>query len=264
MTNLYEHWCHDDRIVNKSKTLWRLSELEYGREHVMEELPGRILNHYISDDEVAEFMETLGYLAAAKCIRELLPEAVTGRSGDLGEILATEFVDERLGYEVPVRRLRHKDHRDMSMRGEDVIGVANDGNDELKLLKGEAKSAKVLQRTTIEEARTKLEDDHGRPSAFSLIFTARKLIMSDDSDRKGLGKKILREASQRSIPKGRLAHLLFTLSGNQVDRIIQKDLHATDDAREHHSVNLRIPDHSDFIKAIYDGAYMEAGSIGDG
>ena len=146
MSELYDNWCDEDRTRRRRKTLWRLSELEDGREHALDELPGRVLSHYVSDEEVAEFLETLGYPAAAECIRTLLPEGPIGRSGDLGEILAAEFVEERLGYDVPVRKLRDKDHRNMPMRGEDVIGVAHDDDDRLTLLKGEAKSAQALSR----------------------------------------------------------------------------------------------------------------------
>ncbi|MDE0330242.1 MAG: SAVED domain-containing protein [Nitrospinae bacterium] len=245
------------------KTLWRLSELKNGREYALEELPVRVLNHYVSDNEIAAFLETLEYPEVAECIRTLMPEEVNGRSGELGEILAAEFVEERLGYEVPVRKLRGKDHREMAMRGEDVIGIAYDNKDRLKLLKGEAKSARKLSRGTIQEARTRLEENHGRPSAYSLIFVARQLIQSEDPEKKVLGGKILKQATNRAIPKRRLAHLLFTLSGNKANKITQDDFHAADGTREQYLVNLRISGHGEFVEAVYDGAYEEAGSIGD-
>ncbi|MCY4320540.1 MAG: SAVED domain-containing protein [Alphaproteobacteria bacterium] len=264
MTELYEYWCDADRSRNRDKNLWRLSELQDGREHALDELPGRVLSHYVSDEEVAKILNTLGYPATAECIRTLLPEGTVGRSGDLGEILATEFVEEWLGYEVPVRKLRDKDHRDMAMRGEDVIGVAYDDDDRLILLKGEAKSAQALSRSTVEKARKRLDEDYGRPSAHSLIFVGRKLIQSDDPDRKEVGKAVLREATSGAMSVRRIAHLLFTLTGNQVDQLIQNDLDGADGSRPQHSVNLRISDHRDFVEAIYEGAYEEAGSVGDG
>ena len=264
MAKLYDNWCHDEQTIDSKKTLWRLSELAGGREYALDKLPSRVLNHYISDEEIAEFLEVLEYPEVAECIRELLPETANGRSGDLGEILAAEFVDERLGYKVPVRRLRSKDHREMAMRGEDVIGATYDVENRLKLLKGEAKSARRLSRATVAGARRKLDENHGRPSAHSLIFIARQLIQSEDQKRKDLGREILREATQRAIPKSRLAHLLFTLSGNRVDNFIQEDFDAVDGAREQHSVNLKISDHSQFVEAVYDGAYEEARSIGNG
>ena len=179
--------------MDGSKTLWRLLERDGGREFALGELPSRVLSHYVNDDEIAEFVEALGYSGAAQCIRELLPEAAIGRSGDLGEILAGEFVEGRLGYKVPVRRLRGKDHREMAMRGEDVIGVAFDERERLKLLKGEAKSARRFSRATVEEARTRLEERHGRPSAHFPIFIARQLVTSEDPDRKELGGAILKK-----------------------------------------------------------------------
>ena len=263
MTELYKYWCNGGPTRKGRKSLWRLSERTNGREHALDELPGRILDHYLSDDEIAGILEALGYPEAAKCIRTLLPEGAIGRSGDLGEILAAEFVEERLGYQVPVRKLRGKDHREMAMRGEDVIGVAQDCDDQLALLKGEAKSAQALSAQTVETARERLEEDYGRPSAHSLIFVARKLIQSDVTERKELGRQILREATSRAMPKKRLAHLMFTLTGNRVDQVIQKDLNGADGARPQHSVNLRIPDHQDFVEAVYQGAYKEAESLGD-
>ena len=152
----------------------------------------------------------------------------------------------------------------MPMRGEDVIGVAHDDDARLMLLKGEAKSAQVLSRQTVEGARRKLDEDYGRPSAHSLMFIARKLIQSEDPERKELGREILREAKDGAIPRRRLAHLLFTLTGNQVDQVIRDDLNGADGSRAQLSVNLRIPDHGEFVEAVYDGAYEEAGSIGNG
>ena len=49
------------------------------------------------------------------------------RSGDLGEIYATEWIDAHSGgYRAPIKRLRWKDHRNMAMRGDDVIGILQD------------------------------------------------------------------------------------------------------------------------------------------
>ena len=263
MADLYAGWCRARRHVDGNKTLWRLTERDRGRAFALGELPGRVLDHYVADDVIAEFLEALEFSEVAKCIRELLPTTAIGRSGDLGEILVAEFVEEELGFEVPVRKLRGKDHREMAMRGEDVIGAARDDENGLKLLKGEAKSAQGLSRGTVEDARARLEDDHGRPSAHSLIFVGRQLIGSENPGRKELGRDILSEASSRAIPKGRLAHLLFTLSGNKAKNAIQDDFDAADGTREQHSTNLRIPDHGEFVEAVYDGASEEAETVGD-
>ena len=263
MVKLYDNWCQSQPTVDGKKTLWRLVERERGRDFALRELPSRVLNHYVSDEEIAAIVELLEYPEAARSLCKLLPSKAIGRSGDLGEILAVEFVEERLGHRVPVRRLRGKDHREMAMRGEDVIGVALDRKNRLKLLKGEAKSAKALSKATVEKARMRLDGDHGRPAAHSLLFVARQLVKRNDAGSKALGKQILRAASNRTMPKRRLAHLLFTLSGNPATRIIQDDFDASDGSREQHVANLRVSDHGKFVDSIYEETCQEAGSIGD-
>ena len=148
----------------------------------------------------------------------------------------------------------------MPMRGDDVIAVAHDKRKRLAILKGEAKSARRLSRKTVAGARERLEENHGRPSAHSLIFIARNLIQSEDPETKELGEDILRETANHAIPKRRIAHLLFTLCGNQVKNIVRDDFDAADGEREQHSVNLRIEDHGEFVNAVYE----EASSIGNG
>jgi hypothetical protein len=53
-------------------------------------------SHYDRLERIAADVERLGYAAAAKILSTELPKTMTARSGDLGEILATELVEERL------------------------------------------------------------------------------------------------------------------------------------------------------------------------
>lgn len=66
--------------------------------------------HYASEDHVARALARLGKPAAAALIRDKLPNTKTIRSGDLGEIYATEWIDAHSGgYRAPIKRLRCKD-----------------------------------------------------------------------------------------------------------------------------------------------------------
>ena len=76
--------------------------------------------HYAAEERVAAALAKLGKPAAAKMITDLLPQTPQSRSGDLGEIYATEWIDAHSGYRAPIKRLRWKDHRNMAMRGDDV------------------------------------------------------------------------------------------------------------------------------------------------
>ena len=109
--------------------------------------------HYDSLNRIADDVVQLGYEIAAKILRERLPRTKKARSGDLGEILASELVEEKLNFNVPVRRMRYKDGREVPLRGDDFIGVRYDKEDGLRLLKGESKSRKVLGEDAITAAR---------------------------------------------------------------------------------------------------------------
>jgi hypothetical protein len=83
--------------------------------------------HYASEEQVARAFARLGKPAAAALIESKLPTTKQIRSGDLGEIYATEWIDAHSGgYRAPIKRLRLKDHRNMAMRGDDVIGILQD------------------------------------------------------------------------------------------------------------------------------------------
>lgn len=118
--------------------------------------------HYAAEERIAGALEKLGKAAAARMITDLLPQTPQIRSGDLGEIYATEWIDAHSGYRAPIKRLRWKDHRNMAMRGDDVIGMLLESQTQrLLLLKTEAKSRIDLRTQTLQEARNGLDKDGG-------------------------------------------------------------------------------------------------------
>ena len=259
MPDLYRKWCCCEREASGRKKLWCLTEREGGRDVVLNDLSGRVQNHYISHEVIAGYIEKLGFSETASIIQDKLPTSPIGRSGDLGEILASEFVEDQLDFKVPVKRLRYTDHREMAMRGDDVIAVTYDEQQRLRILKGEVKSAQHLRNATVEEARKRLEENYGRPSGHSMIFISQMLMECEDPTQKALGADIARARSGISVPKERLVHFLFTLCGNSASHIVRKDLDAADGGREQHSVNLRIENHRRFVDTVYE----EASSIGN-
>ena len=182
--SLYERWCDATREEDKRKRYWTYVEKDGGRDEIRDDLAKTIRSHYDRPERIAEDVDQLGYRAAAEILRKAMPQAPRVRSGDLGEILATELVEEEIGLRVPVRRLRYKDGRNMPMRGDDFIGAGYDGNGEkLRLLKGEAKSNKVLVKDTVTSAREVLNRYSGRCTPDSLLFVANRLLESNDPRR---------------------------------------------------------------------------------
>ena len=145
LTALYKDWCAGTQQKNKKKTSRAYAEKTGGRAKVLTQLGETVRTHYDQSDRIADDVARLGYEGAAEILRAQLPQSRRARSGDLGEILASELVEEEMGFRVPVRRMRFKDGREVAMRGDDFIGVAYDKEGKLWLLKGESKSRETLR-----------------------------------------------------------------------------------------------------------------------
>jgi hypothetical protein len=65
--------------------------------------------HFAAEERIATILRRLGKPEAAKFVEGILPTSKSIRSGDLGEILATEWIAAQSGYEVAIKRLRWKD-----------------------------------------------------------------------------------------------------------------------------------------------------------
>jgi hypothetical protein len=250
---LFKKWCKIHRQGEKRKRLWQLTEKDAGREAIKVELCEIVRSHYDSLERVAEDVEELGYEIAAKILRERLPRSKKARSGDLGEILASELVEEELGFRVPVRRMRYKDGREVPLRGDDFIGIKYGKEDGLRLLKGESKSRSALAKSTITKARQSLNRDNGRCTPISLLFVADRLLEREGDDAK-LGRAIRREVGTKTLRPSRIDHVLFTVSGNELPNALIADLESAEEGRTHTVINVRVEDHQEFITDIYEGA----------
>lgn len=252
---LYDKWCKSAKEKDKRKHYWTYVEKDGGRGEIRDNLAKTIRSHYDQLERIAEDVKRLGYGGASEILKTAMPQTAKGRSGDLGEILAAELVEEEIGLRIPVRRLRYKDGRNMAMRGDDFIGAGYDGaGAHLWLLKGEAKSNKVLGKATVESARKVLNRDNGRCTPDSLLFVANRLLESSDPDDNALGRDIRDEVGLKSLRADRIDHMLFTISGNGPHAALKIDLDAAGINRDHYVVNIHIEDHQDFIAAIYEEA----------
>lgn len=257
--SLFADWCDAAKQQDKRKHFWALTEKAGGRESIRGGLAATMRSHYDRHERIADDVARLGYAGASEIFRTLLPRTKKARSGELGEILATELVEEETGFRVPVRRLRYKDGREMALRGDDFIGAAYDKEDKLWLLKGEAKSNKTLGKTTITEAREALSRYGGRCTPESLLFVANHLLESTDPDDQELGRTMRDEVGCRALRPHRIDHMLFTLSGNAPPPALKADLDAASVDRTHYTVNLRVEDHQEFIAVMFE----EAQKLGD-
>jgi Cap4 SAVED domain len=256
--DLFDEWCSIASEEDRRKRLLKLAEKSGGRPKIEGRLVQTVRAHYDSLDQIANDVADLGYGAAATILRERLPRTTRARSGELAEILATEFTEARLNFNVPVRRLRYKDGREMALRGDDFIGVGYDEDDAIWLLKGESKSRKTLGKSTVAEAREALNRENGRCTPSSLLFVADRLLEGDDEEVE-LGRAIRKEVGTKTLPPKRIDHVIFTLSGNDAIAALKEDLQAAATGRNQTSVNILIGDHQEFIASVYE----KAGDLGD-
>ena len=219
------------------------------RDVVSSDLQRTVRDHYMSPEMWSERLEDLGAPETARILKELLPKLSTSRSGDAGEILATEVAEQELGYTVPVRRLRWKDGRNAALRGDDIVGVAQDSNGTLQFLKGESKSRARLQTSVINEAAQALDAHMGRPSRHSVLFVANRLRELGDKEL----ATALEVATIESFQGYDVEHLLFVICGNDPSNFLADHLkRVIKKSRRRHAIGIQIEDHPDFIRDLFE------------
>jgi len=247
--DFFDEWLEvRDRIIRRHQRIL-LREKDGARDAILDHLRNVVRSHYVSPETMAARLEQLGAVKTAKLLREHFPTKKGSRSGELGEILATEFVTRKLDYEVPILRLRWKDGREMALRGDDVVAFRKDENEGLSFLKGEAKSRGRLTPDVVQQASDALDQDHGRPGRHSVLFVAERL-REQGADEMAV---LLENAVLSSFSGCKVEHLLFTFSGNSPDAHLANHLERLRNGRRRYAVGLRIDDHGDFIQLIYEG-----------
>lgn len=112
----------------------------------LKELKDLLVAHFVGEETV---LKMGGYAKAANTIRNSLPTTKRTQSGDLGELIATEYVDAQTPFSVPIRKLRWKSDRKMPMHGNDVVAVEKRSGRRVRVLKGESKSAATVSAATV-------------------------------------------------------------------------------------------------------------------
>ena len=253
----FNEWCLTANAVvgdhNLSVLTGEGDKLEAG----IGETAAVVPSHYASEEQVARALARLGKPAAAALIRGKLPTTKGIRSGDLGEIYATEWIDAHCAdYSAPIKRLRWKDHRNMAMRGDDVIAISVDQESQrLRFLKTEAKSRVRLTGQVLAEARTGLDKDGGLPSAHALAFISARLVELDELP---LADAIDDALLKHGIPIQSVRHLLFTFSNNDPSALLTASLEAYQGEIPQLGVGLRVDGHAKFVGAVYERVIANA------
>lgn len=212
-------------------------------------LADRLPEAYADTTALALIAERYGKPGLAAFLRDRLPTKKSARSGDMGEILATAYLDEERGYVVGPSRLIDRDHQEWAMRGDDVLAARLDDESELHLVKAEAKSRVNLSAATVRAAREGLARNDEMPSPHSLSQFATRLLQTSDRE---VGEAVLDQQLSDGIRPDQVGHLMFLLTSGDPSAHVSADLKAYVGAAPQMTVTLRVQQHQKFINDAFD------------
>lgn len=244
---LFDPWCKTTEQSDQAKKLVILVEQKSARPKTLVFLKSVIPNHYFPDGVLERRLKRLGRVKTAASVRAILPKTKSAMSGDLGEILATEYVNRKLDFRVPILRLRWKDGREWALRGDDILAVKIEERT-LHFLKGEVKSRIWLSASTVQNAATALNSNHGRPTAFVVNFVVNRLYELKQFE---LAEALEDHLTSKLLPLKRLTHFVFTLSGNDCSALLNNHLESCDGKIPNIAVGVVVDGHDAFVQSAY-------------
>ncbi|MEX2172562.1 MAG: Hachiman antiphage defense system protein HamA [Pirellulales bacterium] len=238
-----DHWVIETQPLPALRNVATLTERDGARDTAIAGIHAALRDHLYG----ADVLDQMDFPAAAQVVRDALPTEKKIRSGDLGEIFATEYVIGRTDFAVPLKRLRYKDDREMAMRGTDVVGLRY-VNGRPHVLKLEAKSREVLRQAVIGEACDSLVEHDCRPKPATLAFIAR-VLRREGRD----GDAASFEDLQARQPRyDEIAHMVFVFSGNDPVPALSAHAGPRGPVQDRRFVGMKIPDHQTFIAFVFD------------
>lgn len=222
---------------------------EFG--NLVAQLVAVVPDYYVDPKSIASTLLRLGKHASAQKLLMKLPEVKKIRSGDIGEIITTDYIEEQTSYSVPIKKLRWKDHRNMAMRGDDVIGVLiEQPSQRIKFLKAEAKSVQQLSTAVLEKARQELDLDDGLPAPHALEFVAERLR---ETGNQALADMIEKAQLIDGIRSNQVEHLLFTFTSSNPNRLQKDAFDSYNGTVRQTSVGFQVSNHQELISNVYQG-----------
>lgn len=178
----------------------------------------------------------------------LLATSAAARAGDLGEILATEYVISKAAYPIFIRRLRFKDIGNLAMRGDDFLAFRTNSRGQAEVLKAESKARAKLSQTAITDALSGLSKHNGRPNPHSLAFIVSRLReQGRDAD-----AEVVEQLLEPGVSSRRLQHLVFTTSGNDPVKLLRKSAKAGNPGVVCDFVGLHVSEYSELIRSVFE------------
>ena len=246
----FNEWCVETEVVVPEHRL-KLVEADPAKEALAVGIVANgIPDYYAKPKRIADLLRKFNKDIAAKYVEQKLPTSKSIKSGDLGEVLCTAYVAENTPYKLGVKRLRWKDHRNMSMRGEDVLAFSlGTKSGSLKVLKAEVKSRAQMTTSVLDEAREALSSNQGLPSPHAISFVADRLHETGEGE---LADALDEVQLKKGLNVAQITHMLFTFSGSDPTNLLKKNLSVYAGAVPQLYLGLRVETHQAFIQAVFE------------
>lgn len=178
-----------------------------------------------------------------------LPTTKQIQSGDIGEILARSYVDQAMEFDTLIFKLRFKDHNNMAMRGDDVLGFQlNEDPEKIRFLKGESKSYQLLSAQVMDKARQGLDKDDGKPPAHSIQFIINRLTEQNKTD---IADSIAMKVHILGIRELDVEHFMFTFTSSSAEKFQKSNLDNYKGSITQHYVGFCDERHQDIIQTVF-------------
>lgn len=240
--DLFAKWLEEISPTPKGGRLYR--ERSKARRIGLGQLKKLLADHFVGE---ATITKAGGYKKAAEIIQNSLPTNKRTRSGDLGELIATEYVDSQTPFRAPIRKLRWKSDREMPMHGNDVVAV-DASSSPVRVAKVECKSRATFSDAVVAEAIETLDAHGGRPNPSTLAFIAKRLY-EEDRDAEAKVFQDLQTAS--SIAPNQITHMIFALCGNDPCASLEKAGRPRQAGIKRANAAVVIADHVAFVADVF-------------
>ncbi len=241
-STLFTAWLQQVSSTSSGVLLYR--EQTGMRPSVLKEFGALIGDHFVGE---ATILKMGGYAQAAETIVNSLPTSKRTQSGDLGELIATEYVDAQTPYRVPIRKLRWKSDRQMPMHGNDVVAVVPSSNP-VRAVKVECKSRAAFAAAVVEEAANTLDAHDGRPNPSTLAFITKRLYEENRDTEADVYKRLQADGA---LTARQITHVIFALSGRDPSNLLSAAPKPKKAGIRRNAVAVVVDDHADFVAAVY-------------
>lgn len=210
-------WLSPANVPGNTKfTFTLLGEIGGTRSVVEKALGEAVFLHHQDPETYRQKLAHLGYPETAADL-ERRPKTPNTRMGNFGEVLASEFLRQIRGYDIPVYRLRYNANDESSPKGDDVLAFEfADKGRRIKdsVIVAEVKVRSSFRTDAVDDAHDALtKGQRPRPKSFSFVVDVlfKEGRIEEAKRLLDLSKKF----GKRSLTK---RSLLFLVTGNRPKR----------------------------------------------